>query len=283
LLEVGIPDNSLSNCADLREKTVRAGMLARALAVFRADSIFVYKTPHSPRSNSGDSDLLLLLLKYLDTPQYLRKRVFHMTPALKYAGLLPPLRTQSHPLLDDALSEGSLRWGIQTEPGRVDIGIRETVRYHEAISESEPTLFRVVTGPPNMALERVDRSRAEAYFGYEVLTENDLIDRLKKHTSVRVVFSRSGTPYRKVVDVMRNSVLKTRGVTAVFGSPTQGVSELFSDRLGALKQVVDFWVNTVENQGTETVRLEEALPISLGLLNSDFGDVVSRPGFYAET
>lgn len=258
-------------------------MLARALAIFRVESVFVYKTPRSTQDHSSDSDLLQLLLRYLDTPQYLRRRVFHMTPALKYAGLLPPLRTQSHPLIDDALSEGSLRWGIQAAPGRVDIGIREMVRYPETVSESEPTLFRVVTGPPNMTLERVDRSKAEVYFGYEVSTENDLIKRLKKGTSVRVVFSRNGTAYRQVVDMMRDPILKTRGVTAVFGSPTQGVSELFSDRLVALRQVVDFWVNTVEDQGTETVRLEEALPISLGLLNADFGDTVSRAGFYGKT
>ncbi len=282
MLEVGIPDSSLSNCADLREKTVRAGMLARALAIFRVECVFVYRTPHSTQNHSADSDLLLLLLRYLDTPQYLRRRVFHRTPILKYAGLLPPLRTRSHPLIDDALSEGSLRWGIQTEPGHIDIGLERTVSYREAVSESEPTLFRVLTAPPNMALEKVDRSKADVYFGYEAQTENSLIDRLKDHSRIRIVFSRNGVPYRKAVDRMRNSIMNMRSVTAVFGSPTQGVSDLFSDRLAALKAVVDFWVNTVENQGTETVRLEEALSISLGLVNADFGDMVSRPGFYGK-
>jgi predicted SPOUT superfamily RNA methylase MTH1 len=39
-------------------------------------------------------------------------------------------------------------------------------------------------------------------------------------------------------------------------------------------------VNTIPDQGTETVRLDEALFISLGLLNSSVGSMISKPGYH---
>jgi hypothetical protein len=55
---------------------------------------------------------------------------------------------------------------------------------------------------------------------------------------------------------------------------------LLSGEKNELKKHVDFWVNTIPDQGTETVRLEEALFASLGLLNKSVGQIVARPGFH---
>jgi predicted SPOUT superfamily RNA methylase MTH1 len=185
-------------------------------------------------------------------------------------------------LIDGAISEGDMRWGIQVRRGLIDIGLGKSVAYHEEVSDQEPTLFRIVSGPPRLKLERVDRSGLSIYFGYAVETENDLIDRLRKSSGTRIVLSRSGTPYQETERRIAESVSVTLGLTAVFGAPTEGVSEIFADRRDDLESVVDIWLNTAADQGTETIRLEEALLISLALLNDSFGRLVTQLGFYGK-
>jgi predicted SPOUT superfamily RNA methylase MTH1 len=56
-----------------------------------------------------------------------------------------------------------------------------------------------------------------------------------------------------------------------FGAPARGLHEIVKDEGLDLNDVVDFVVNMVPEQGTETVRTEEALFASLAVLNVQFG------------
>lgn len=77
------------------------------------------------------------LLEYLETPQYLRKKLFAMHPSLKHVGLLPPLDLPHHVRRDDEIAyrEGVVEtWdaeGIADKKGKrratVDIGLDEPV------------------------------------------------------------------------------------------------------------------------------------------------------------
>ena len=53
-LKVAIPDTSLTDGNNLREKTGKAGRIARALAVFRVEEVLVYKTGLLPSSKMKD-------------------------------------------------------------------------------------------------------------------------------------------------------------------------------------------------------------------------------------
>ena len=55
-LRVAIPDASLTDCSDLRQKTVKAGSIARALAVFRVDSVHIYDTGMLGPEKKRDAD-----------------------------------------------------------------------------------------------------------------------------------------------------------------------------------------------------------------------------------
>ncbi|MFX0044983.1 MAG: putative RNA uridine N3 methyltransferase [Candidatus Hermodarchaeota archaeon] len=282
-LEVAIPDTSLVDCSDLRQKTVKVGSLARAMAVFRVDIVTVYETGQVPSSQRKDVALLVRLLEYMDTPQYLRKRVFPISPSLKYAGLLPPLRTSSHPLITspEDLTEGMHRWGIQVRDGQVDIGIEQLIAHPEPVSERDSTLFRVVGTKPKIRLEVASRDEVEEYWGFKVARIGSLSQKLREASgSTRVVFSRKASSYASLEEEIKSTVANTKSVLAVFGGPRRGVSELFPDEKNEMKKHVDFWVNTIPDQGTETVRLEEAILVSLGLLNKSVGAIVARPGFY---
>ena len=96
-LSIAIPASTISDTPHLREKTAKIGLIGRAAAIFRVDEIIVY--PDNPRANQReDLDFIALLLNYLETPQYLRKRLFKIEPRLQFAGILPPLRTPHHPV-----------------------------------------------------------------------------------------------------------------------------------------------------------------------------------------
>jgi len=283
-LVVAIPDTSLADCTDLRDKTLKAGIFARVLAVFRVDTVAIYNSGLLQDDRKRDADLLARLLKYMDTPQYLRRRLFPQTPWLRYAGLLPPLRTRSHPLNAkvSGLVKGELRWGVQTGTGKVDIGVERPVNYTTPLSERESTLFRVVEVHPDVQLEVVERSDADIYWGFGVQLVGDLVRYLGDFThSTRIAFSRAAAPYENLETTIQSSVTKTKAVMALFGGPYHGLREIFSDRLKSLQTNTEFWVNTIPGQGTETVRLEEAMLASLALLNGSVGSLISKPGFHA--
>jgi predicted SPOUT superfamily RNA methylase MTH1 len=282
-LHVAIPDTSLVDCSDLRQKTMKVGLLARAMAVFRVERVIVYETGNLRSKAKRDSDLLVRLFEFMDTPQYLRRRIFPMTPSLKFTGLLPPLRTRSHPL-DVGPSEllvGMIRWGVQVRLGKVDIGVGQLVDHSETLSERSPTLLRIIETKPRIRVETINRHEIERYWGFEVERITSLVGKLRESSHMtRIIFSRNAPPYDRLEKEIIATVSNTKSILGVFGGPLLGVRELLSDEKEAIKDNSDFWVNTILGQGTETVRLEEAVLASLALINKSAGDIVAPPGFH---
>ena len=282
-LKVAIPDTSLTDCSDLRQKTVKAGSLARALAVFRIESVYIYDTGLLEPGKKRDTDLLRKILRYMDTPQYLRKRSFPKTQSLKFAGLLPPLRTRSHPLETSIgdLQEGTIRWGLQVRPGKIDLGLNKLVNYSKTVSERDPTLFRFTKTKPQIVLDTIEREDVSEYWGFEVERVTNLAEFLEESDdSTRIGFSRNAPYYNQLENDLKSTIASTQSVIAVFGGPGHGILEFFKEEREDVKSNIDFWVNTIPHQGTATVRLEEALFTSLGLLNSSVGKIITKPGFH---
>lgn len=281
-LFAAIPDTSLRDCSDLREKTVKVGLMARAFAVFRVEEVFVYETGKLERKDQRDVALIVKILRFMDTPQYLRRKVFSKSASLKYAGLLPPLRTRSHPLRPNESSlEGSVRWGVQTHPGKVDIGLERPVHFKQPVSERDPTLFRIIQTSPRIEMEIVNRSDLDMYWGFEVLRAGRLSVILDEYgNSTRIGFSRRASSFRQLEKEIAATVTSTGSVLAIFGDPAEGILDIHTEERDLIKSRVDFWVNSIEGQGTETVRLEEALFVSLGLLNNSLGSAISKPGYH---
>ena len=92
---IAIPDSSLSDEQTRRDKTIKIGQFARACSIFRVKKIYVY---HDKTANSTQEDfsLLVTVLRYLDTPQYLRKLLYPHKVELEYAGLLHPINAPHH-------------------------------------------------------------------------------------------------------------------------------------------------------------------------------------------
>ena len=92
------------------QKTLLAGVVARALAVFCVDEVVIFedevrpgRTRHMNELNTDEytgfldpSHFLAHLLAYLETPPYLRRQLFPMHPNLRTAGTLPSLDMPHH-------------------------------------------------------------------------------------------------------------------------------------------------------------------------------------------
>ena len=128
-LAVAIPVSVVSDIPHLREKTLEVGLIGRAMALFRVDEIIVFSDKMAAYNQKKDRTLIVTLLSYMETPQYLRKRLFKIKPELRYAGILPPLRTPHHPIEKRArkLKKGEYREGVivavNEQGSLVDIGV----------------------------------------------------------------------------------------------------------------------------------------------------------------
>ncbi|MGA3191174.1 MAG: putative RNA uridine N3 methyltransferase [Candidatus Bathyarchaeia archaeon] len=274
-LYIAIPASVVSDTPHLREKTSKIGLIGRAAAIFRVNEIIIY--PDCPGvSQRNDVDLVATLLAYMETPQYLRKTLFKLNPILQYAGILPPLRTQHHPLnrRSKDLKVGEYREGValsKTEEGTlVDIGVESPalVMKSQLTAGRRVTVRIVRTGKPVKA-ELVNRDEVPTYWGYLVTVEKHRFGEMIKSRSfdLTIATSKYGLPFAQVTGQIVEEWVRASSALLAFGAPALGLNEIVAREGLRLEDIVDFVVNTIPSQGTETVRTEEALIASLAVFN----------------
>ena len=271
---VAVPASFTSDIPHLREKTFRIGLLARAAAIFRVNEIVVY--PDIPRINqSRDIGLIETVLMYMETPQYLRKRLFKIVPELQYAGTLPPLRTAHHPTADktESLRLGEYREGVvvshSEEGSLVDIGVEHEafVPYEKRRINQRVTVRISELGKrPKAAL--VNSNNIKAYWGYKTTILNCSLGQFlqQKPSDLIVATSKKGKHVASILEELREKWAISKKTLIAFGAPSQGLYEILGQHV-KLDGVADFVVNTIPNQATETVRTEEAVFATLSILN----------------
>jgi len=279
-LSIAIPASLVSDVPHLREKTMKIGLVGRAAAIFCVNEIIVF--PDLPDTDQRrDADLIATLLSYMETPQYLRKRLFKIKPELRYAGILPPLRTPHHPLANRTkdLKVGEYREGAilsLTEAGSlVDIGVERPILIPNAeLSPNTRVTVRITKLGKHLRAILASRNETKAYWGYRVTVSENPFGQLVKSRSFDLVIatSRYGTPLMEVADELAKRWKKSRNILVAFGAPTQGLYEIVTQEHIKLDEIAHFTVNTIQNQGTETVRTEEALYASLAILNLIVGE-----------
>lgn len=277
-LSIGIPASVISDTPHLREKTSKIGLVGRAAAIFRVDEIIIY--PDNPKVNqTADMDLIATLLAYMETPQYLRKRLFKLRPELQYAGILPPLRTPHHPLNRKMknLKVGEYREGVtlsRTKEGTlIDIGVEQpALIVNNQLLIGKRVTVKITKVEKRVEVEVANRDEIPIYWGYRVAAEKNSFGKIVKSKGfdLTVATSKYGVPFPDVAEKIAQKWKKANTILVAFGAPTQGLYEIVKNEGFNLDDVVDFVVNTVPMQGTETVRTEEALFASLAILNMQF-------------
>ena len=263
-----IPSSLTMETRDMRIRTFKVGLIARAAAVFRMNRIIIYKDPEF-----DDSRFISMVLQYMDTPQYLRKLLIPRREELRHVGILPPLRTPHHPVdsKTSALKVGEYRVGAVVEGVGSDKGVWVEIGVDRPIPLQTKKNYKVgqrlnirIFSLNPLAAEPVDLKDIPVYWGYETEIVKSLEDCLKPMAALVLLTSRKGrllTP--EILQKIGGEIGQKRDLAVVFGSPARGVDAFLS------KEAMDGYcmINTIPHQGTETVRLEEAVFATLALLN----------------
>src|SRR5215217_4281720 len=232
-LWITIPDSSLSDEQTKRDKSIKIAQFARACSIFRVTRVYIY---HDSLSDfeKDDSHLLKTILRYLDTPQYLRKMLFPMMHQLQYAGILHPIKAPHHRVLEDIKK----------------VNVKFTSSY------------------PNLkAIQAIEQDILD-YWGYEVkevASISKLLASLDK-TAI-IITSRKGRYFKNIEAGLAEDAKIVQNILVAFGAPKHGLHEILAKE-GASIKPYEYVVNMFPNQGTETVRLEEAVLGTLAILNS---------------
>ena len=264
-LSVAIPESSLSDESTKMDKTRKISVLARACAIFKVDTIYVYQEG----ANREDGNLLVTILKYLETPQFLRKRLFPKMNELKFAGVLQPLKIPSHvtPANSKKIKKGDIREGIMVSvKGKrfVDVGINQLVPYFGKENVGKRVTVQFKTDYPDFAVKEIQRDEVPNYWGYSVKERSNLFSLMTEWRGNIIITSRKGkTATKEQLTKYLKSDLHT---LLVFGSPSKEVQEILGGKMKNVQNAKT--INFFPNQATETVRLEEALLGTLSIINA---------------
>jgi predicted SPOUT superfamily RNA methylase MTH1 len=266
---IAIPASIVSEFSNLRDKTEVIGKIARSAAIFRVEEIIIY--PDEP----DESNLIKLILGYIETPQYLRKHLYSFKPELQYAGVLPPLRTPHHPIESQLqqLRVGEFREGVINKESEgnlyADIGVNVPLKLTGRIpSIGSRVTIQVTKISPTLEGILSKKSENKTYWGYTIQASKKSIDEIliSKYYDLTIGTSRLGNPYNEKSDEFKNKWSTSKNTLIVFGSPRQGLHEII--KIENQKNAFDFYLNTIPEQGCATIRTDEAMLSTLAIFNT---------------
>ena len=263
-LSIAIPESALIDESLKIDKTRKISVLARSCAIFKINTIYVYQEGN----NKPDGALMIMILKYLETPQFLRRRLFPKMNDLKFAGVLQPLRIPSHitPANSKKIIKGDVREGIVISvKGKkfVDVGINQLIEFYGNTSAGKRITVQFKEGYPKLSVKEIDKSEIPTYWGYSVKERANLYSVLSEWKGNIIMTSRKG---KTVTSENLSKYTKTNEpILVVFGSPEKGIHEIIGGNMNKVQNAKS--LNFFPNQATETVRLEEAILGTLAILN----------------
>ena len=264
-LSVAIPESALSDESLKIDKTRKISVLARACSIFKVETIYVYQEGN----NKQDGNLLVMILKYLETPQFLRKRLFPKMNDLKFAGVLQPLKIPSHitPANPKKIVRGDVREGITVSvKGKrfVDVGINQLVPFFGKTNIGKRVTVQFKEGYPKFSVKEISKEEAPDYWGYHVKERANLFSLINEWKGNIIITSRKGKTATK--EQIAKYTKSDQPLLLVFGSPEKGVHEILGGKMKNVQNAKS--LNFFPNQATQTVRLEEALLGTLSIINA---------------
>jgi len=268
-LSIAIPSSVLEDTSNLRDKTVKIGLIARSCAIFGVSQIYVYRCSNSV----NDTSLIRTLLEYINLPQYLRRSVYPKSSSLQYAGLLPPLKAPHHKskVNSSEINIGDFRQGIVLSSDRtllVDCGLKLPIESEGQSKKGEIVTIKFTSISPTLKAKIINDDDVNYYWGYNV-TELSSINNLLTNTNSDLIISTSkkGTPFHNVWHNITNKFQTSERILIIYGSPRRGLLELFNTDNVSIFSDNHLLLNFIPNQNTETIRTEESIQFTLSIIN----------------
>ncbi len=272
--DVSIPDSFLYDVSTEIDKTLKIFQLSRALSIFRVNNVFIY---HDKLLNASKNDLQLMvtILEYLDTPQYLRRKLYPKLEILKNVGKLHPIRSHHHKdrLEIREVMSGEIRVGVvekRRDAYFVDVGLSIPIQYDGKFKHDGRKVNVKLLRHKNYinAIDIEKNEITELYWGYDIHQIRDLKNIMDKFPPSNIIltsrhskcFNPSENEFSKL-----NSFLDSNSILVVFGSPKFGLNSILSKEKMNISKYYSY--NFFPNQGTQTVRLEESIYGVLSILN----------------
>ena len=269
-ISIAIPASLVAELSHLREKTRIIGRIGRSAAIFRVNEILVY--PDKP----DESSLIKSLLTYMETPQYLRRYLIKKQPEFRYVGSLPPLRTPHHQIKKRVkdLSIGEYREGVVVEKKgnktKVEIGVEQLINLKGTSSKKgSRTTVRIKKIHPKLVGEIYEKDQIPLYWGFSVKTiKTSLREFLTRNDfDLSIATSRLGASINQRWEPVKTDIMKSHSIIVAFGSYKEGLHSILGGEV-EMQNLFDHYLNTIPNQGVATVRTEEAIHTTLGILNT---------------
>ncbi len=274
IISLAIPASLARDTPHLREKVSKIGLIGRVASIFRIEEVVIYLDRRYPEQIK-DARLIRLILEYMETPQYLRKYRFKLMPQLKYAGILPPLKTPHHLVVNkiEKLSTGDIREGVviksHNKISLANIGLNKLVNIKGNFKKGSRVTLKIRCIADEIWADPVQRGEIKIYWGYRVIFPKLTLGEIIKRAGFDLIIatSRYGRRAKDILNEIGNEWKNSRKVLVIFGSPTQGVDEILAQEGIKTENIADFKINMIPNQGVESVRTEEAAYGCLSILN----------------
>ena len=232
-LAIAIPSNILEDCQSLSDKTNKIGLIARAISIFKVTKIHVYKN-----KGRSDNEFILLLLRYLVTPQYLRKNLFPIKKELKLAGTLPPLRIPSHtvnrqynPEIVDIRDGLCTKFDKKLKMSIIDIGLDRYGIINDNIPINKIITVKIISISHQGKYFQLQRIKPVDYWGYDVVFNNSLKDVLTSNDyDIKIITSKFGDDFHSSSKLILDKLDEKShsSIIIAFGSPKTGLMSVLS-------------------------------------------------------
>jgi len=274
--DITIPDSFLYGITSEIDRTFKVFQLSRALSIFRVENIFIF---HDKLINPKNEEIkfIITLLEYLDTPQYLRKKIYSRLDFLKYVGKLHPIRSPHHKdkISLENIKNGETRVGFLEKKDNisfVDVGLESLIKYQGKVKQQGKKI-NVKLLKKNNFITAIDVNREEIneiYWGYKVSYFNSIYEILNKYQRSKIILTSRFSEYFKnnsnFLFNLKNDTNTESSILLVFGSPKFGLKEIFNKEKINISNYHSY--NFFPYQGTQTVRLEESIFGILAIMNN---------------
>jgi len=265
-LSIAIPSSALSDEKTLENKTRKISSIARSCGIFRVNEIIIYR---DGKENEADLKLFVTILKYLETPQYFRRNVFGKTNLLKFVGALPPLKIPNQIGTSNLkeVKKNEIREGlvirVKGQKG-IDIGINHIIEHHSKCDVGKRVIVKIKNTFPNFSVKEINKDEIPGYWSYDVKQSGNLFSLLSDWDGFKILTSRKGRQLiQSHIDELKNS---KKPILLVFGSTDKGIHDILGNKINNIQNSKT--INFFPNQGTQTVRIEEAVLGCLSIINT---------------
>jgi len=253
-----IPSDIFSDIPNLREKTVRIANFVRIINLFRVKRLIIF------HHHKQDKEFELLLDFFL-TPSYLRKFKFKLDRRLRFTGCAPPIRA-----FYESWKEKRIGIIIDYDPinniSKIEAGLSNQIK----IRTNKNLVGKIIT------VKKIEKN-------WEICSENtpeeiikpifiknitQFLNNLNRETILIISTSRKGKMINlNLLNELNQKIKKVNEIFFVFGSPKEGLYEIYKEIGENLEDLSDYVLNLFPNQGIETIRTDEAIFGTLSIFN----------------